>query len=185
MIIYIPNNFKRPKKILGVPSAWVGLEAILEDIIIRFGAERKIAIEFGVEYGYSITALSNYFEKVVGIDTFEGDKHTNEKNIAGLYETVKEMVPENVQLIQSKYQDYGDLNRYDLVHVDIVHTYKDTFDCGDWACRHSNLVLFHDTESFPEVKRAVEDLAEKHAFNFYNYPYCNGLGILCNRRLQS
>jgi hypothetical protein len=40
------------------------------------------------------------------------------------------------------------------------------------------VVIFHDTISFPAVKKACEDLAEKHNMEFYNYPLYNGLGIL-------
>lgn len=185
MIPYIPNRYKKPKNLIDVPSAWKGLESILEDMFKRFEIKGDRAIEFGVEYGYSIIALSNFFKEVIGVDTFEGDQHTNEKNVAGLYEAVKEIVPENVKLVRSRYQDYGDLNRYDLVHVDIVHTYKDTFACGDWAAIHSDFIIFHDTESFVEVKKAVADLAEKHGLRFYNYPYHHGLGILCNKKLRS
>lgn len=179
MILYSPNSYDRPKNILDVPSAWKGLESILKDIIERFNIKTEKALEFGVEYGYSITALSSYFERVVGVDTFEGDKHTNDRGVEGLYEAVQEVVPKNVKLVKSSYQDYFDPEVYDLIHIDIVHTYEDTFACGDWAMKHARVVLFHDTESFPEVRRAVEDLANKYNVNFYNYPFHHGLGILC------
>ena len=158
MILYSPKKVEKPKNILDVPSAWRGLESIIGDILERFDVKRTRALEFGVEYGYSIVALSNFFEKVIGVDTFEGDEHTFDKNVPDLYDLVKPLMPDNVELIQSRYQDYGDPGKYDLIHVDIVHTYEDTFDCGDWAMRHSDLVIFHDTESFPEVKRAVNNL---------------------------
>lgn len=182
MILYTPNKVEKPKNILDVPSAWVGLESIIGDILDRFGAKRNRALEFGVEFGYSIVALSNFFEKVIGVDTFEGDEHTLDKNIESLYELVQPLMPANVELVKSRYQDYVNHDAYDLIHVDIVHTYQDTFDCGDWAMNHSNLVIFHDTQSFPEVMRAVEDLAKKYNADFYNYPFCNGLGILCHQK---
>lgn len=182
MTLYTPTKIQKPARLLEVPSAWKGLESIIGDIIERFGIRPEKALEFGVEYGYSTVALSNYFNKVIGVDTFKGDQHTNEKNIEGLYEAVKEIMPGNVQLYPISYQEYIKkhyLNSpYDLIHVDIVHTYEDTFACGDWALNASRLVIFHDTESFPDVKRAVEDLAVKHNAEFYNYPKHNGLGIL-------
>ena len=38
------------------PSAWKGLEGILPAIIKRFNVSQNAALEFGVEYGYSISA---------------------------------------------------------------------------------------------------------------------------------
>ena len=73
-----------------------------------------------------------------------------------------------------KYPD----QRYNLAHVDIVHTYEDTFNCGDWCLEHSDVVIFHDTLSFPEVFRACQDLSIKHNLTFYNYEASHGLGIL-------
>jgi hypothetical protein len=177
MITYSPSRFEKPPHVLDVPSAWKGLEWIIRDIFITFGLKGERALEFGVEFGYSIVALSNYFKEIVGVDTFKGDIHAG-TSVEGLYEAVKEAVPKNVRLIESDYKDYKDDTIYELIHVDIVHTYEDTFACGDWALNHSKLVLFHDTESFPDVKKAVDDLAEKHNAVFYNYPHNNGLGIL-------
>lgn len=182
MNLYTPKKFEKPSNLIDVPSAWRGLESIIADIIQTFGIRTDKALEFGVEFGYSTVALSNYFTKVMGVDTFQGDEHTEDKNIEGLYEAVRDVMPPNVQLFPISYQDYFKrhyLNGpYDLIHVDIVHTYEDTFACGDWAMNNSRLVLFHDTESFPAVKKAVEDLAEKHGAEFYNYPFHHGLGIL-------
>lgn len=179
MIPYIPRKKIRPNNLIDVPSAWRGIEEIIGDIIERFEIGTKRALEFGVEYGYSASVLSNFFDEVVGVDTFKGDDNTDDKDLEGLYEAVKSIMFSNVTLIQSRYQDYQDDTKYDLIHIDIVHTYQDTFDCGDWALQHGDVVIFHDTESFPEVKRAVADLAQKHQLKFYNYPYNYGLGILC------
>jgi hypothetical protein len=64
-----------------------------------------------------------------------------------------------------------------LIHIDIIHSYRCTYDCGEWAMRHADCVIFHDVVSFPEVHQAVEDLALKYGFVNYIYPYNNGLGI--------
>jgi hypothetical protein len=171
MKIYLPTKLKYPKK-LEVPSAWRGLDSIIWAIINDFGIKTDKALEFGVEYGFSTYALAQYFTKVIGVDTFEGDQHTKNGKID--MRSVQDMMPPNVLLIKSDYKDYKDDEKYDIIHIDIVHTYADTFKCGEWALKHSNLVIFHDTESFPEVKRAVHDLDP----NFYNYPFNNGLGII-------
>lgn len=177
MIPYTPQKIQKPTNLVEVPSAWRGLESILSDILERFKIGRGKAIEFGVEYGYSTVALSNFFEKVVGVDTFEGDKHTHD-HVEGLYEAVKELLaPYPIELIKSRYQDFDTDERFDLAHVDIVHTYEDTYACGEWSMKHADIVLFHDTESFPDVKRAVNDLCQKYGWEFYNYPKSYGLGI--------
>lgn len=183
MKIYLPKRFENPKNLIDVPSAWIGLEQILADVLERFNIQGNEALEFGVEYGYSTVALSNYFSYVVGVDHFKGDEHTGNGEVD--VQKVIDMMPENVDLVLSDYLDFikASIDNYNLIHVDIVHTYEDTFACGDWAMQHAQMVLFHDTKSFPGVYRAVNDLAEKYGVEFYNYPFHNGLGILCRNLL--
>jgi hypothetical protein len=177
---YKPGNLATPEKMLDVVSAWKGLEMIIEDIIVRFGLGRDQCIEFGVEFGYSAVVFSNFFEKVTGVDTFEGDIHTANKQ-QHFEETRERLRPfDNIHLVKSDYRDWivRDNNRYNLAHVDIVHNYKETFECGLWAARHSECTIFHDTESFPEVRRAVKDIARATGQKLYNYPHHHGLGIV-------
>lgn len=179
---YKPILKRTPKKMIEVASAWKGLELIIDDIIIQFNLERNVCIEFGVEFGYSTVVLSNYFNKVIGIDTFEGDIHTPNK-IYHFEETRDRLsLFENIQLVKIDYQNWilEDTAYYSLAHVDIVHNYKETYECGLWAAKHSDCVIFHDTESFPDVKRAVVDIAKFMGYEIYNYPYYFGLGILVN-----
>lgn len=184
MEIYFPKKFETGQKLIDVPSAWKGLELIVPDILERFKIRRNRALEFGVEYGYSTVALSNYFAHVIGVDHFQGDEHTQNGPVD--LDKVREMMPDNVELYPSSYLAFinGNNNQFDLIHIDIVHTYEDTYALGDWAMQHSDIVLFHDTKSFPEVYRAVVDLANKYNVEFYNYPFHSGLGILC-RNLPS
>ena len=182
-IEYTPGNRYTPKLANQKPSAWGDIPSILEDIIKRFNIKGDKAIEFGVEWGYSTSALSNYFSEVTGIDTFEGDKHAGFKG--DIFEETKSYLSEftNIKLVKSLYQDYiVDNNEYcNLSHVDIVHTYEDTFKCGEWCVNHSDIVIFHDTESFADVKRACQDLAIKYNLDFYNYKGSHGLGILVKK----
>ena len=133
-----------------------------------------------MEYGFSTVALSGYFRSVTGVDTFQGDRHTN--NIQDIYaETVERLVPfENIRLVRSDYRDFikEDQGAYDLIHVDIIHTYADTYRCGLWSAKRSQCTIFHDTESFPAVKLAVTDIARATGKRFYNYTESYGLGIL-------
>lgn len=179
--VYLPKAYETPSKLIHVEmSGWQGLEKIISDIIRQSGIKNDRCLEFGVEYGFSSVAFSNYFKSVVGVDTFEGDIHAGFNG--DIFPMVKEKLSlfENIKLIKSDYRDYirGNEERFDLIHVDIIHTYEATYDCGLWAAQHSDCTIFHDTESFPEVKRAVYDIAKKTGKTFYNYPSCNGLGIV-------
>lgn len=177
---YKPNQKNIPENTIQVSSAWKGLEQIIEDILDRFDVGRDKCIEFGTEYCYSTVVLSNYFKKVKGIDIFIGDIHSGHKadHYAEALSSVSQF--KNIELIKSDYEDYikNDDEQYDFAHVDIVHTYEDTYECGLWAVKHSKCCVFHDTQSFPEVRRAVIDIAKHTGKKVYNYPYHHGLGII-------
>jgi len=169
-----------PPRILPVASAWTGIESVLSDLIRTFNLGTDACLEFGVEFGYSTAALSNFFRSITGVDCFIGDKHTVAQG--DIYtDTLKRLSPyKNIRLVQSDYRDWiaHDKQSYDLIHVDIVHTYADTFQCGLWSARHARCVLFHDTMSFPAVKQAVTDISRKTGKRFYHFEESNGLGIL-------
>lgn len=184
MINYIPTNRHTPR-LANVGSAWGNIPTILKDIIERFNLKQDSALEFGVEYGYSTSALANYFTKVIGVDTFEGDPHSGFK-LNHLQTTTNNLVDfSNIQLVKSDYRDYirDNNDMYDMIHIDIIHTYNETFECGEWAIKHSKCVIFHDTLSFHDIMRVCKDLASKHNLEFYNYEESYGLGILINNNL--
>ena len=177
---YIPTCLTEPAKKLDVVSAWRGLELVIADIMARFHIPNRSCLEFGVEFGFSTVALSNYFEKVKGVDLFTGDMHTTHKG-DHYAATAESLSPyPNIELFKADYRDWiaGDHDRYDLIHVDIVHTYQDTFACGLWSAQHSKCTLFHDTESFTEVRKAVRDIAKRTGKRAFNYPKSYGLGII-------
>jgi hypothetical protein len=190
IIPYIPARRQAPPRYLDNASAWAGIESILPDLIERFQIRTDRCLEFGVESGFSSVALSCYFDSVTGVDTFMGDKHT--KMERDLYaETAARLAPyTNIELIKSDYRDfirerstYVDFKRkedmfYGLIHVDIIHTFQDTLVCGAWSVAHSRCTIFHDTQSFPQVKQAVLQLARNTGKKYYNFEECFGLGIL-------
>lgn len=182
--VYKPAKLKRPDKLPDVISAWKGLELIIEDILDGFDLERISCIEFGVGFGFSIASFSNYFEKVTGVDTFADKSLTGEKD--DHYKETKEILAEyqNIELFKSDYKDWikNDQSRYNFAHIDIVHNYEETYECGLWAAHHSDCTVFHDTESFPEVRQAVIDIALETGQSLYNYPLLNGLGILVDKQ---
>lgn len=185
MIEYIPINRSEVKTIAS-HSSWGDIPTILKDIIDRFNIGTNTALEFGVEYGYSASALANYFKNVIGVDTFLGDVYSGIKSATHFEEAKNNLkIFKNITLIQSDYKDFIEKNnnKYDLVHIDIVHDYNETYECGEWAVNHSDLVIFHDTQSFPTVFNAVTDLADKYSKNFYEYKLSNGLGILTDKKI--
>jgi hypothetical protein len=180
VLSYVPQHRQLPPRVLPVATAWKGIESVLGDLIRRFEIGTKCCLEFGVEHGYSTAALSCFFESVTGVDVFIGDKHTRDKGDI-FAETSKRLSSfDNMRLVRSDYREWmaEDDNFYDLIHVDIVHTYIDTFTCGLWSARHAQCVLFHDTQSFRAVKRAVIDISRQTGKRFYNFKESNGLGIL-------
>jgi hypothetical protein len=180
---YTPAQRRVPERRLEHhASAWKGLDEILFDIIERFQLPTDRCLEFGVEHGFSTIALSSYFASVTGVDTFQGDRHT--AIFKDIYEdTLASVAPYgNIELVRSDYRDFIEkadpAAMYDLIHVDIIHTFADTYACGLWSARHSACTLFHDTESFPAVKQAVREIARQTGKRFYNFTECFGLGII-------
>lgn len=181
IIEYLPSSRHNPVLLNDKPSAWGDIPTLIGALINDFQINPQFCLEFGVEYGYSTSAFANYFNTVIGVDTFEGDIHSG--FVDNHYDDTRKRLEKfsNVLLLKCKYQDFISNEEniiFDLVHIDIVHTYDDTFACGDWSLKRCNVVIFHDTESFEDVKRACVDLALKHNCTFYNYPHSNGLGIL-------
>lgn len=177
---YVPERRELPARVLPVRTAWEGIESILEDLIQRFRVSGGRCLEFGVEFGYSTAALSCFFDEVTGVDRFTGDKHTVDRR--DVFSETSERLSSfrNIRLVRSDYRRWiaQDYSHYDLIHVDIVHTYVDTFTCGMWSAGHAPCVLFHDTVSFPAVRRAVSAIAHLTGKRFYNFEESNGLGIL-------
>jgi hypothetical protein len=177
---YVPSARQTPLRTLDVNSAWAGIERILADLIGQFDIPTERCLEFGVEFGFSAVALSSYFQSVTGVDTFQGDIHT--VNNQDIYDDTRARLAPypNIQLVRSDYRDFikQDHGDFGLVHVDIVHTFADTYACGLWSARHSRCTIFHDTESFPQVKQAVREIARATGKKVYNFEESYGLGIV-------
>lgn len=186
MIEYVPSCFGYVDAVLPNPgSAWRGLEMLIMPIIMDFGIARVESLEFGVEGGYSTAALAHHFYNVTAVDHFRGDEHSGIKPDAGALERETraalaswsniEIVADDCfsWMLSDKPRDH-----YDLCHIDIVHTLKETLAAALWACDKSDVVILHDTESFPDVKYACELTACHTGRIFYNWPKNHGLGIL-------
>jgi hypothetical protein len=184
MIPYEPK-IKGYPKILGITSAWEPLAGVIADILNRIPIRLNMALEFGVERGYSAVVFANYFKRVIGVDPFNW---TISDGIKRDYFTVLPLIKEfpNITLIPGYSDEYIKANmwdRYDLIHVDIgydTHSYVTTYPVGEWAVQHSDCVLFHDIFSFPEINQACEELSTKYGFSYYGYREETGpAGVVC------
>ena len=164
------------------PSGWAGIERIMPALVQRFCDYQDLALEFGCEYTHSTNVLAQLFHRVTAVDWFKGDIHSGERE--DYYDIAAANVAhrKNVTLVRSSYQDWlaqvSEDARYDLIHVDVVHTYEATYDIGKWATDHASVIIFHDVVAWPEVAPAVEQIAKETGKKFYVYKPCNGLGIL-------
>ena len=183
-----PDFILTPPRLLDVNTGWRPFETIIGDLADRFCRKNSLALEFGVEYGFSISAISNYFSRVIGVDHFKGDEHAGftQEGVNRYEETRKALEPfENVRLIPLDWETFSQIIlpefRFDLIHVDIFHDYDTTFGCGSWAVEHSDCVLFHDTHhpAFDGVVPAIRDIAAKYKeLSWYDSQEGSGLSIL-------
>ena len=177
------NKEKWNGNLLEGPTGWRGLECYMESIIKVLNIKPKTALEFGVDSGYSLKVLSQLFDKTIGVDPFIGDKHIGHSQGEVFYKNVlKKFEGDNVEIVKKDFKSFASNhnhnNKYDLIHIDIVHLYNETFECADWSAHHSDVIIIHDTMSFPEMARVCRDISSKHKFKFNNIPYHYGLGVL-------
>lgn len=103
MIKYEPKILGNPNIVKNVPSSWGVIPPLLIDIITRFKIGNSIALEFGVECGYSTSAISNYFKKVIGVDTFRYNLNDLIANRPSNYNEVLGLLKDfpNIELVES------------------------------------------------------------------------------------
>ena len=173
--------------VLKTPSGWKGLERVIRPIIKKYNLKTESALEFGVDTGYSLHILSQIFKDVTGVDKFESDVHINHEQGETFFNEIKQKFNNtNTKLVKADFREYikSDSNYYDLIHVDIVHLYKETFECAEWSIKHADVVLIHDTTSFPDMNRVCRDIATKYNLEYNNsIQRYNGLGILAKKRV--
>src|SRR5215831_7038576 len=102
---FIAEKLARPAKSVDVKSAWRGLDLLISDIMSRFAVGTGSCIEFGVEFGYSTVAFSNYFDEVVGIDLFVGDINTLDRGDHFRTTQARLSAFPNIELHKTSYQD--------------------------------------------------------------------------------
>ena len=151
----------RPPRYLdsaALASGWRGLECVLADLLDRWCPRRNLALEFGVEHGFSTVALSNYFTRVIGVDHFLGDEHAGltPPDVDRYRDTRLRLAPfPNIELFRMSAQDFmarcDSGTRFDLVHVDAKHDGQTTYDLTTWGARRRSPPWFAPRSSAPRT----------------------------------
>ena len=119
---------------------------LLDAQLIRDSLARHNHDAQGVKVGFfsGSAQVENSDETVVMIE----DRGCGTGHIVSLF---KEVFAANDldRLTMTQGKSKIDQTNHDLIHIDIFHDYANTYEAGRWAVDHSNVVLFHDTESFP------------------------------------
>lgn len=180
-----------------VPTSWQGIERVLPDVIERFQVDTQCAVEFGVWHTYSTAALANNFDRVYGVEPFVGDRLAGTETVPMIETSRRTLLPwgGKVTLIESGYREFLGQEVpvpkpvVGLVHIDVVHSFEMTLDCGYLTHKVLNpkVIAFHDTRSpsgdgtvFEPVTAAVKRLAQLTGRTFWECTGVNphGLGIL-------
>ena len=136
-IPYEPKRFYCPVRLIDVPTAWQGIAIILADILERFGVKRETCLEFGIQHGDSTAALSNFFQRVIAVDHFAGDKYLGACDPVQQESMTRSNLSAflNIEIVTKTYQDFiaSEDKQYDFCHIDIEHSFEQTYDCGLWA----------------------------------------------------
>jgi predicted O-methyltransferase YrrM len=144
------------------PSAWKGLEKMYKQYITN---NPQFIVEIGVDYGYSLFTLASDFPdaEVWGVDPAVGGTNYPQ-NQPHLHKHLPNFP--NIQLVLlTSEQASIRLNKetVDLVHIDAIHTYKDTSqDIELWRpkVKIGGFMIFHDIVSFEGTGKAFRELSE-------------------------
>jgi hypothetical protein len=76
--------------------------------------------------------------------------------------------------------DAGLPNELDVLFIDTLHTYEQVRDeLGVWGDRvvEGGVILFHDTDSYPPIRRAISEWCKSRSVPFAYRGGSNGLGV--------
>ena len=170
-----------------IPSAWGDGNCQGHIDVAQFLIKEikpQITVDLGVDYGYSLISLAyNNPGMVFGIDCFEGDEWTGNRNT---YDYVNQKIQElnfnNVELVIGYFDDiiktwYLPI---DILHIDGFHSYeavKNDFEKWSPYVKKNGVIMFHDTNSHDSrfgVKQFFNEL-DLHKVEFFNH---QGLGVV-------
>ena len=163
-----------------IVSAWTGHRAFAKWLVQTM--QPTVTVDLGVDYGYSSFALAeNNPGQVYGVDVFEGDRGaTYGSTLEQAQAYCDQLGLTNVTLIKDTFENVARTwtTPIDILHIDGTHT-RDavTQDYATWSpfMREGGVILFHDTDAFPEVGAVVRKLPGYVG----EFRHSAGLGILC------
>jgi hypothetical protein len=172
---------------IGYRSAWAENHGFANWLVQR--KNPMLTVELGVDYGYSLFALSeNNPGHVFGIDLFEGDAHAGARDWTVQYKTVLDFINNNnlyrTHVIRGDFAAVaqGWTAGVDILHIDGLHTYDAVKnDWNSWANKLSRgaVVLLHDTVSFPGPRQLLEEIKFKTTeICVGNFENAAGLGVI-------
>jgi len=165
-----------------IPSAWIGHREFASWLVNEVNP--KFIVDLGVDWGYSTFSLAApNIGRVYGIDTFEGDALTGIRNtyndVLGNVKWLKDKHKiSNIQIMKGRFDDvatkWNPQNKIDILHIDGVPSeIQNDYDKWFPLMSDDGIMLFHDTQSFDEVKKFFSELP-LHKMEF---KHSGGLGV--------
>ena len=153
-----PFGFVLPSDPFDRPSAWIGLEAMYRGLMGDIGPVRRI-VDLGVDYGFSTFHFARDFPEaeVLGIDLFtlHDDAEAWVRSHLHHFPNVR-ILKEPTTVVGLRFCE-----PVDLLHIDADHAFESVVrDFSAWlhVVRLGGCVLFHDIESFPQVRAFFDGL---------------------------
>ena len=175
----------------GIPSGWGNGDTTGHVVFVDWLIEEmkpKVTVDLGIDYGYSLIAFAhNNPGKVFGIDGFEGDEWTGNRNT---YDQVcghiTNLQLNNVTLIKGYFDDVVKTwdTEIDLLHIDGFHSYeavKNDFEKWSGFVPNTGVILFHDTDSH-DARFGVKQFFNEIDMPKHELMGFQGLGIVSNNK---
>lgn len=162
------------------PSAWLGHRNFANWLVKNMRPDTTV--DLGVDWGHSTFYLAEMgIGNVYGVDSFEGDNHAGIRDTFEYVNTTKEKYEfNNITFIKGLFDQVAKTwtKKIDILHIDGLHTYDAVkYDWETWKdfLKDESVVMFHDTESFPEdVGRFFNELEMPYKIKFI---HSAGLGV--------
>lgn len=125
-------------------------------------------LEFGTEGGFSTEMLMDSCPEL----------HLTTVDINPCESAREKLKNRNVDFIQTNTADLAWNRMVDFLFIDASHTYDDVYrELETFSRWVNNLILLHDTQSFIEVNRAIEDFVMTHNRIWVYLPYDERFGM--------
>lgn len=174
------NKNDKIRAIKNIVSAWTGHFHFARWAVNRM--QPTTIVDLGVDYGFStFTFALDNIGTVYGVDWFEGDPNTGYRNSLEHVLNIKDTYEfNNVVIVKADFNELAKVweSPIDILHIDGFHSYEAVKnDYITWAplVRQGGLILFHDTEAYPDdVGRFFNEITLPKT----NFKNSAGLGVV-------